>query len=498
MQLGEIIKDVNISFASDDLKMDTNVCGIGYNSALLRRGELFVAIKGYNNDGHDYIKDAVEKGAVCVVCEKPPEISIPYIITNDTRKALAIASAAWFGYPAEKMKIIGVTGTNGKTSVTHLIKHIIEKCSDYKVGLIGTIENLIGDRELSASLTTPDSYELQSMLNKMAMENCRYVVMEVSSHALVLSRVYGINYEIGVYTNLTPEHLDFHSSMDEYADAKAMLFENCKQSVINIDDKYSKQMIDSSSGKIITYAIDNDIADFAGNDIKLYPEKVEFSLTTDDKKNQVKLHMPGLFSVYNALAATATVNILGFDTNSIVKSLICCKGVKGRAQVLPTGCDFTVIVDYAHTPDALENIIKAANATNRVITLFGCGGDRDKSKRPLMGKVATELSDYVFITSDNPRTEDPKSIINDILTGVEKKDGEINEENYTVITDRAAAICKALDVLSTGDVLIIAGKGHETYQIIGNEKIHYDDREIVEKHLSLIKNKKRIKHHSVQ
>ena len=453
-----------------------NISGVCYDSREMRTGELFVAVRGYETDGHKFIEDAVKKGAACIVCEERPEITTPYIMVKDSRKALAAASAVWFGHPAEKLKIIAVTGTNGKTSVTNLIKHIIEKCTSSKAGLIGTNGNFIGERELSTEHTTPESYELHKLLDKMVLEDCKYAVMEVSSHALYLSRVHGIQFDIGVFTNLTPEHLDFHGTMEEYAGAKSLLFPNCMKSVVNIDDDYAQLMIDKSAGPVMSYAVENGSADLVGKDIKLQADRIDFCAVALGSINRVELQIPGLFSVYNALASIASAILLGFDIDKITPALQSYHGVKGRAEVIPTGHDFTVLIDYAHTPDALKNIITAVRgfAKGKVVTVFGCGGDRDKTKRPLMGQIATQLSDFTVITSDNPRTEDPHTIINDIVEGIKSTNA-----TYKVIENRNEAICWALDSLSSGDVLIIAGKGHETYQILGKEKIHFDDREVV-------------------
>ncbi|MCL2627549.1 MAG: UDP-N-acetylmuramoyl-L-alanyl-D-glutamate--2,6-diaminopimelate ligase [Oscillospiraceae bacterium] len=484
MLLGKLVEKIDIIEISETVKLDEKIGGICYNSAEVRQGDVFVAIKGFKTDGHDFMDEAVKKGASCVICENAPSTDIPHIITKNSRKTLAEISAAMFDYPAKKMKLIGVTGTNGKTSTTHILKFLIEKCSGKKVGLIGTIENLIGDDKLEANLTTPDSYELQEMLGKMVNAGCQYVVMEVSSHALTLDRVHGINYDIAVFTNLSPEHLDFHTSINEYANAKSILFTNAKQSVINIDDDYADLMIGRSAGAVTTYAINRDSADLTGKDIKLYPDKVEYCLVKEGLINRVRFDVPGMFSVYNSLAATAAAQLLGFSLQDAAAALSLCPRIKGRAEVLPTDSDYTIIIDYAHTPDALENIIKAtrANAAKKIITVFGCGGDRDKTKRAQMGKIAAALSDYVFVTSDNPRTEDPQSIINDILAGMENTGAQ--GTNYTAIADRKSAICKAVDMLNSADVLIIAGKGHETYQILKDEKIRFDDREVVKNYLS--------------
>jgi len=478
MVLDRLLGNVEIEKIRADVSID--ISGVCYDTRVIKSGELFIAIRGYETDGHKYITEAVEKGAVCVICEEALSVSIPYITVKDSRKALAAVSAEWFGYPAKKMKLVGVTGTNGKTSVTNLIKHIIEKCSDSKVGLIGTNGNFIGKRELATGHTTPESYEMHKLLDKMVLEGCEYVVMEVSSHALYLSRVYGIEFDVGVFTNLTPDHLDFHITMENYASAKAELFSVSKKSVINIDDKNAQIMINNVSGPMISFAVNNSTADLVGKDIKLQADRIEFCILAVGSIDRVVLPTPGMFSVYNALAAVASAVMLGFEMENISPALQSYEGVKGRAEVVATGFDYTVIIDYAHTPDALENIITAVRgfAKNRVITVFGCGGDRDKAKRPMMGKIAVNLSDHVFVTSDNPRTEEPHMIINEILAGIDPA-----ASSYTVVEDRHEAICRAMDILVQGDVLIIAGKGHETYQIQGKNKIHFDDREVVAEYL---------------
>jgi len=482
MRLDQLLINVEIIMTEADIDLD--IPGICYDTRVIKNGELFIAIRGYESDGHKFIEEAVNKGVACIICEEAPEVTIPYVLVKDSRKALAVMSAVWFGYPAAKLTLIGVTGTNGKTSVTNLIKYIIEKCSDSKVGLIGTNGNFIGERELYTEHTTPESYEMHKLLDKMVVEGCKYVVMEVSSHALYLSRVYGIQYDAGIFTNLTPEHLDFHGTMEEYSKAKSILFAECKKSIINADDPYAGLMVERAAGSVLTYAVNNNAADLIGKDIKLQADKVDFCLVENNNINRVQLPIPGMFSVYNALASIAAAIHFGFKTETVIPVLKLYEGVRGRAEVVFTGYDHTVLIDYAHTPDALRNIITAVRgfAKNRVITVFGCGGDRDKSKRPLMGQIATELSDHTVITSDNPRTENPGKIIDEIVSGIDK-----SNETYVVIENRREAICRSLEMLHPGDVLIIAGKGHETYQIVGNEKIHFDDREIVAEHMKHIR-----------
>jgi len=478
MKLKDLTQNLNIISMNADAEMD--ISGVAYDSRNVLAGELFIAIKGFASDGHDFIDDVLRKGAACIICEKPLDKSIPHIVTESSRKALAATAAAWFDYPARKLGVVGVTGTNGKTSVTNLIKHIIESCTGNKVGLIGTNGNFIGERELPTQLTTPESYEMQKILEKMVLEGCSHVVMEVSSHALALDRVHGIEFEVGVFTNLSPDHLDFHGTMDEYARAKALLFPMCKSSAINIDDSYCRVMLDSCTGNVMSYGIDSSTADLVGKDVRLYADRSKFTVFLASKICRAEINIPGLFSVYNALSAIAAAALLGFDITVTAPTLLSCSGIKGRAEVMQLGKEYTVIIDYAHTPDALENIIKAVRETakGKIYTLFGCGGDRDKAKRPLMGEIATRLSDDVVITTDNPRTEEPESIINEIVAGI----GD-SVTPYTVIVNRKEAICQTLDRLSKSDVLILAGKGHETYQIIGTTKIDFDDREVVTGHL---------------
>jgi len=474
MRLGELLEKIDIVEVAANPELEIH--GISFDTRTLNAGELFVAVRGVEFDGHKYVGEAAERGAVCLICEEAPETDIQYVITKDSRKALALVSAAWFGYPAEKLIIVGVTGTNGKTTVTSLVKQVIEKCSGLKVGLIGTNGHMIGDRELQGERTTPESYEVQELLAMMVDEGCRYAVMEVSSHALSQSRVHGIEFEVGVYTNLSPDHLDFHHSMEEYALTKSMLFQNCRNAAINIDDEFAHVMIENANCLRLTYAVKNGNADLVAKNVKLYSDRVDFSALAVGSLNRVELFIPGMFTVYNALAVISVTLLLGFDIERIVAFLQTCKGVKGRAEVVPTAQDYTVLIDYAHTPDALENIITTSRAFSpgRVVTLFGCGGDRDKTKRPIMGEIAAKYSDFVIVTSDNPRTELPGEIINQILVGMEN-----TETPYRVIENRREAIFWALENAEPGDVLILAGKGHETYQIFGKDKIHFDEREVV-------------------
>jgi len=474
MLLKDLLEKVNIDISSADMGIEVH--GVSFDTRTLRAGEIFIAIRGFERDGHLFIADAVGKGAVCVLCEERPDITTPYIVVKDSRKALAAVSAAWFGYPAQKLAIIGVTGTNGKTTVTSILKRIIEECTGAKAGLIGTNGNMIGDREFLAERTTPESYEIQELLSMMVLEGCHYAIMEVSSHALYLDRVYGIEFEVGIFTNLTPDHLDFHSTMEEYAEVKAAMFANCRHAAINIDDEYAQLMLSNANCPVLTYAVDDVSADLVAKSIKLHTDRIDFCALTIGSLNRIELKIPGLFTVYNALAVISATMLLGFDIENVAAALQTCGGVLGRAEVVPTGRDFTVLIDYAHTPDALQNIITTARGftRGRVVTLFGCGGDRDKGKRPLMGEIAVKNSDFVIVTSDNPRTEEPDAIISDILKGM-----TATKTPYCVIETRREAIYWALENSRTDDVLILAGKGHEKYQIFGKEKIHFDEREVV-------------------
>jgi UDP-N-acetylmuramoyl-L-alanyl-D-glutamate--2,6-diaminopimelate ligase len=477
MKLADVLKGIAVTSQDADLSLE--ITGVSYDSRTTAEGNLFVAVRGFETDGHKYIGAAVQKGAACVLCEEKPDANVPCVITGDTRRALAVASANWFHDPASELRLIGVTGTNGKTSTTSLIKTVIEKCSGEKVGLIGTNSIEFGGTIIEASHTTPESYDLQKLLREMADDGCRWAVMEVSSHALLLERVHGLRFAVGVFTNLTHEHLDFHKTMDEYAAAKARLFKQSVSAVINLDDAYAPVMTEAAEAAgchITTFSMENDQAGLVAKRIRISADRVEFCALTMEKLQKIELGIPAMFTVYNALAAAATGLALGFAIEAVAAALAGCKGIKGRIEVVPTGRDFTVIIDYAHKPFALENIIRTFKAleTGRVVTLFGCGGDRDKTKRPLMGEIAARLSDFVVVTSDNPRTEEPGAIIEDILSGMKG-----TKTPYIVIENRKDAIGWVLKNAQPNDIILLAGKGHETYQIIGKQKYPFDEREIV-------------------
>ncbi len=484
MKLKDLLKDIEVLEISADPEMD--IGGVSYDSRNTAPGDLFTAIVGFASDGHRFIPMAAEKGAAAVLCQSKPEIEIPYIIVADSRHALAIASRNFFGDPAGQMTLIGVTGTNGKTTSTLLIKHVLERCLGAKVGLVGTNGNMIGARELPTERTTPESYELQKLFREMLDEGCTHVVMEVSSHSLVLNRVAGIEFDIALFTNLTQDHLDFHGNMEEYARAKSLLFAVSKQGVINLDDDYASFMLSQAKCPVRTYSAEKIEADLIAKDLRLFPDCVKFCAVTIGDIARVNLGIPGRFSVYNALGVMLSCLCLGISLEDSAGALLDAKGVRGRMESVETDGNYTVLIDYAHTPDALENVLRAVRETSsgRVVAVFGCGGDRDRTKRPIMGRIGSELSDLAVITSDNPRTEEPEAIIADIVAGVTVKKGR-----YVVITDRIKAIEWAIENHKDGDVIVLAGKGHETYQEINHIKHHMDEREIVADILEKRKNK---------
>lgn len=460
-----------------EVKGDTciDIKSVAYDSRKVSSGSLFVAVKGFIKDGHDYIFEAISKGAVAVIGEKELKLgSIPYVRVIDSRKALAHSSSWLYGYPARMLKIIGVTGTNGKTTTAYLVKALLDQAG-FTTGVIGTIGNIIKDEHLPAERTTPESLELNQLFNKMVSSRVDYAVMEVSSHSLKLHRVDGICYEVGIFTNLTQDHLDFHGSFEDYFSSKKMLFDISQKAVINVDDEYGRKLLDYLTIPTITYGIENK-ADLKARDVKITSDGVFYDIIMDDMPVHISYHVPGRFSVYNSLAALASGLSLGIPLKLLAESLENVKGITGRFEPVKMGQDFTVIIDYAHTPDGIDNVLRAIKSfcKGKIITVFGCGGDRDRKKRPIMGKIASTLSDCCIITSDNPRTEDPKVIIEEIESGICKR-------NYEKIVDRKDAIMRALNLAEKNDVVLIAGKGHENYQILKDKVIQFDDREVVKK-----------------
>lgn len=474
MKLRELIKNLSIIEMNADAELE--ISGVSYDSRKTEKGDTFVAIRGFEADGHKFIPKAVENGAAVILCEEKPSCDIPYVLVSDSRYGLAIVSRDFFGDPASEMTMIGITGTSGKTSSSYLIKHMLESKLDAKVGLIGTNGNMIGDEFLHTEHTTPESYELHKLFRHMADSGCTHVVMEVSSHSLTLERVAGIHFDVALYTNLSQDHLDFHGTMEEYAAAKRKLFSMCSLGCFNLDDAWADFMRDGASCRTMTFSTEKNEADLVAKDIRLTADGVRFASVSGDEISMTKLGIPGMFSVYNALGTMSVGLALGLSLADCSDAMSSAKGVKGRLEIVPTGRDFSVVIDYSHKPDALEKVLKTLKPVTRgrLIALFGCGGDRDKLKRPIMGRIAADNADLVVVTSDNPRTEDPDEIIREIVAGMKDK-----RTPTKVICDRREAIAWAIDNAAPGDVLLLAGKGHEDYQVVGHEKHHMDEREIV-------------------
>ena len=474
MRLKELLK--GIDYIRIEGVQDIGIEDLYYDSREVTPNSLFFCIKGLTVDGHDFAPQAVAKGAKVLVLERDVDVDgdITKVFVPNSKTAMAYMAKNFYRNPTKDINFIGVTGTNGKTTVTYLVKSILEKAGQ-KVGLIGTISNMIGDRKIPSKFTTPESLELQKLLREMADENVDSVVMEVSSHSLALGRVEGCEYDIGVFTNLSQDHLDFHANMEEYRDAKAKLFTQSKLAIINEDDKNGRWIKKRVPTKVFTYGIYKD-ADIYARELEITDRGVAFHLHTPSGSIPINLAIPGIFSIYNGLAAASICYNLGISLEIIAQGLQEVKGVDGRFELLDTGTDYSVILDYAHTPDGLENILTTAKefAKGRIITLFGCGGDRDHGKRPIMGEIAGKYSDLCIITSDNPRSEDPMDIINDIVPGVEKTGCD-----YTIIENRREAIEYALAQAQKDDIVILAGKGHETYQILKDKTIPFDEKQIV-------------------
>ncbi len=464
---------------------NVEITGLSYNSKTTDTGNIFICLVGENTDGHNYVKSAEENGAVALVVEHKVDSNLPQIIVKSTRKQIADIADTFYGSPSKSINLIGVTGTNGKTTVTHLIQKIFEKNSK-RCALIGTLGYKLNSNDFyrEAKHTTPQAPELQRLLHQIKFENhIDNVAMEVSSHSLEQRRVGNCDFKGAVLTNLTQDHLDYHITMENYFKAKAILFENLKEgnfAVINADDEYAQKFIDvvPKGVKILTYGIKNN-ADVMAKDIDFTTEGARFTLKTSSEEIAVALHMNGMFSIYNVLAAVTTATTQGIDAVDAVKSLEDVRGVAGRFEIVHKKP--MVIVDYAHTPDGLENVLKAAREITpqggKLICLFGCGGDRDATKRPKMGAIAEKLSDKVVVTSDNPRSEDPEQIISDIMTGFQS----VDTDRVIVEIDRAKAIALTKTLSEENDVVLIAGKGHEDYQILKDKTIHFDDREEAKK-----------------
>ncbi len=474
MKLRELLQGVEILEATADLNME--IPSVAYDSRKVEQGGLFVAISGFASDGNRFIPVALEKGAAAVVTAKKPEGEAPYVLVESDRLALALIGCNFYGQPAKSMKLIGVTGTNGKTSTTLILKQVLEAVTGQKCGLIGTMENRIGGEVIPTERTTPESFELQSLFARMRDAGCGYAIMEVSSHAIALERVGGVHFDVAAFTNLTEDHLDFHKTMEAYCDTKAELFARCDAAVLNRDDAWFERIGAKAACPVVTTSAKT-AARVYGKDAKLLSDGICLTVVSDREEIEVSLPIPGRFTVYNVLTVLGIVKALGIDLTAAAQALKQVQGVRGRIEVVPTpGKDYTVLIDYAHTPDGLENVLRSVRdfCKGRLIAVFGCGGDRDPIKRPIMGRIGVELSDIAIITSDNPRTEDPAAIIRDIVAGLDPA-----LENYKIIEDRRKAIEYAMDIGEKDDIIVLAGKGHETYQEVGGVKYHLDEREEV-------------------
>lgn len=491
------LKDIISTLDVQQVQGNQNVSiqDITADSRAVKPNSLFIALDGATVDGHNYIDKAVDAGAVAVIVSKPVTVpaDVCVITVDDTRQAMMVCVPYFFDYPANRMRMVGVTGTNGKTTTTHMIRHIL-KAQGFKVGVIGTVHIMIGDTSYPIHNTTPDVVDLQHILHQMVQENVEYCVMEVSSHALALGRVSGVEFDTAVFTNLTQDHLDFHKTFENYLAAKCKLFEQVsapnqvkdnKGAVINIDDSYGYRVMEKTTAPTITYSTLGK-GTLNASDVHMSTKNSQYTVNYKGESYPVLMNTTGLFNVYNTLAAIGACLQEGISMEAIDTALKTFSSVPGRFELIEEGQDFAVVVDYAHTPDGLQNILETAKAIkeNRIIIVFGCGGDRDATKRPIMGRIAAEYGDKIYVTSDNPRTEDPVQIVKDVEVGV--KEALREGTSYEVIVDRREAINHAIHDAKAGDIVIIAGKGHENYQILKNETIHFDDREEARKALKEI------------
>ena len=472
MLLSYLLEDIpSINVIGDK---NININKLEYNSKNIGSEDVFFAIKEENGNGNDYIDEVIKKGALVIVTEDENiNCSVTKVICKDIRKVMALMASKFYGNPAIKLKMIGVTGTKGKTTTTHMIRDILE-CAGKKVGLIGTISTTYAGKTRASEKTTPESLDLQKTLADMVEENIEYVVMEVSSHSLVYERVYGIKFIISVFTNLSPEHMDFHKDMEDYLNAKAKLFRISSFGFINADDIYSDKLIKLCECKVAKYGLNNE-TNITATNVTESIKGVTFNLYANKMLHTVNVNIPGRFSVYNALAAISVVSMLNIGIEPIQKALSTIT-VEGRSEIVNIEKEYSVIVDYAHNASSVEAILKATKkyATSRIITVFGCGGNRDKTKRPVMGEIVGKYSDFTIITSDNPRFENPIRIIKDIEVGVRK-----STKLYKIEEDRKKAIAFAMKIAFRNDIILILGKGHEHYQLIKGKKFPFSDKEVV-------------------
>ena len=483
MKLEKLLAGVNVVASNVTTSME--ITDVVYDSRKVKAGSMFVAVTGFATDGNKYIPMALEKGAAVVITAQPQKEDIPYVQVESDRLALAQIGANFYDHPGKAMKLVGITGTNGKTSSTLLLKHVLEQVLGAKVGLMGTMENMIGSESVPTERTTPESFELQALLARMRDAGCTYAIMEVSSHAIALQRVAGLQYAVTAFTNLTEDHLDFHKTMEDYCRTKAELFFHCDRAVANRDDAWFTQMTQKATCPLLSTSVKGE-GDLKAEQLQLLSDGISFTAVYQQERVAVQLPIPGKFTVYNALTVLGCALQLGISLADAAAALRTAKGVKGRVEVVPTpGKEYTVLIDYAHTPDGLENVLSSVKnfCKGRLIAVFGCGGDRDPVKRPIMGKIGVEIADIAVITSDNPRTEEPMKIIEDILKGVDPA-----KNNYKVLENRPKAIQYAMDIAKKNDIIILAGKGHETYQEICGVKYHLDEREVVAAYLEETRN----------
>ena len=492
MTIAEILRGLNVKRITGPLEKEIE--GIAYDSRVVKKGFLFVAIKGLSVDGHAFIKDVISKGAVGVVTEKAVDVQneITVIEVDDSRDALALMSAAFYRDPSKKLSLIGITGTNGKTTTSYITKNILEVWGK-KVGLLGTVQYIVANKILPASHTTPESLDLQGYLREMVDNNIEYGVIEVSSHALALKRVKGCSFRVAVFTNFSQDHLDFHGTMEDYFAAKTMLFDYLGKddyAVLNWDDPMVRSLGEKLNCHCITCGIERGAMlrakNITDNRQQTADNRLQWGLSFDiqmpDDRFTLKSALIGRNNIYNILMSAGVAYALGVSREAIIEGIRTVKPVEGRLEKIDAGQNFLCIVDYAHTEDALKKLIEEARLITggKIITVFGCGGDRDRTKRPKMGAVASDLSDFVVITSDNPRIEEPSEIIKDIIKGIKK-------DNYMIEPDRAKAIEKAVSIAKTGDILLIAGKGHENYQEIKGIRYPFSDKEVFKKTIQNLK-----------
>lgn len=477
MKILDLVKNIkNVEVKGNNIDIEK----LSYNTNDIEEGTLFFCIIGLKVDGHSFIDDVVRKGAQAVVVSKQVEVpeGVTIIKVDDTREAMSVISSNFYGNAWEDINLVGITGTNGKTTSTFIMRSIFD-AANKRSSLIGTICNIVGEKKYETERTTPESKDLQKLFKSIKDDKSEFCIMEVSSHSLDLKRVFGVDFKVGVFTNLTQDHLDYHSDMEEYFEAKMKLFDNSEYKIINIDDEYGKKSVKMLKDNIITYGLTKD-ADIHASNIEMTKDGSEFLLNYKDIKENIKINLPGKFNIYNTLSCIGAALVLGISLDSIKKGLENLKYVPGRSEKISSNKGFSIIIDYAHTPDGLQNILSSTReyTEGKLIALFGCGGDRDKTKRPLMGEVGGNNADFCILTSDNPRTENPEKIIKDIVPGIER-----TKCDYVIIENRKDAIEYAIKNAKKEDTIVIAGKGHETYQVLSDKTIHFDEKEIVKEFL---------------